>query len=80
MMAMAYFVVCSSVLALVFLTIGIGRIGPVRASPFFYTIPVLTAFGAVVLLGEALAAYHLIGMVLVMVGVYLASGRRRERG
>ena len=80
MAAMAYFIVCSSVLALVFLTIGVGRIGPVRASAFFYTIPVLTALGAVVLLGEAFAAYHLIGMVLVLIGVYLASARRATDG
>jgi len=75
--AMAYFIVCSSVLALVFLTIGVARIGPVRASAFFYTIPVLTAGLAVLLLGETLALYHLVGMVLVLAGVYLASGRRR---
>ena len=74
--AMAYFIVCSSVLALVFLTYGIARIGPVRASGLFYAVPVLTALLAVLLLGETLAAYHVVGMVLVLIGVYLSTARR----
>ena len=80
MAAMAYFIVCSSVLALVFLTIGVARIGPVRASPFFYTVPLLTALLAVPLLRETLTLYHGVGMVLALSGVYLASGRRLASG
>ena len=80
MAAMGYFIICSSVLALVFLTMGVARIGPERASPFFYTVPVLTALLAVALLGERLALFHVAGGALVLVGVYLASTRRQGAG
>ena len=68
-----YYAVFPSILALSFLIFAIKRLGPNRASAFYYLVPVMTAVMAIVLLGEALEPYHVFGTVLVLGGVYLAS-------
>ena len=68
-----YYAIFSSVLALSFLIFGIKRIGPNRASPFSYIVPVLTGVMAIAFLGETFEIYHAAGIVLVLGGVYLAS-------
>jgi len=74
-----YYSVVNSILGIVFLNIGIAHIGPGRAGVFFYLVPVITALGAVVLLGEEIKVYHLFGTVCALSGVYLA-GRSAEPG
>ena len=48
-------------------------IGPNRAAPFFHLVPVFGSAMAILLLGEKLQAFHLIGYVLVLAGVVIAS-------
>jgi drug/metabolite transporter (DMT)-like permease len=58
---------------------GVELIGPGRAGVFVNLVPIFGAFMAVVLLGEPLAAYHLIALALVVGGIVLAQrGRTRS--
>lgn len=74
-----YYSVVNSILGIVFFNIGIAHIGPGRAGVFFYLVPVTTALGAVVLLGEEIQFYHLVGSMCALSGVYLA-GRSAKPG
>ncbi|MCW5652832.1 DMT family transporter [Hydrogenophaga sp.] len=56
----------------------IGRIGVARTAVFFYWVPVFGVLGAVVLLGERLTAWHLVGFVAVMLGTWLGTQRARD--
>ena len=68
-----YIAIFGAILGLVFVNIGISRIGPGRAGAFFYLIPVFTALLAVPLLGETLRFYHFVGLVLAASGVYVTT-------
>jgi len=75
-----YYAVFPSILALSFLIFAIKRLGPNRASAFYYLVPVMTAAMAIALLGETLEPYHVFGTALVLGGVYLASAAARGNG
>jgi len=68
-----YYAILSSVLATVFLTYGIQRVGPPRASLFTHLVPVFGAILSVSLLGEPLALHHLAGFALVLAGLALCN-------
>jgi drug/metabolite transporter (DMT)-like permease len=51
---------------------GVELVGPGRAGVFVNLVPIFGAFLAVGLLGEPLAAYHLIALALVLGGIVLA--------
>jgi drug/metabolite transporter (DMT)-like permease len=72
---LAYVVIFPSTLAYLFFNRGIALIGPNRAAPFFHLVPVFGSVMAIVLLGEALRPFHLIGYALVLAGVVIASRR-----
>jgi drug/metabolite transporter (DMT)-like permease len=57
---------------------GVQAIGPGRAGAYLYLIPPFGILMAVVFLGERLHAYHLVGMLLIFAGVWMAAhgGRR----
>lgn len=74
-----YLAIFGAILGLVFVNIAISRIGPGRAGAFFYLIPVFTALLAVLLLGETLQLYHLVGLVMAASGVYVTT-RPSSRG
>lgn len=56
---------------------GIAIVGPARAGPFLYLLPVYAALLGWALLGERLAAFHAAGGALILGGVWLASARGR---
>jgi drug/metabolite transporter (DMT)-like permease len=58
---------------------GNATVGANRASIFMNLVPVFGAFMGVTLLGESFEAYHLAGMILICLGVWLVVGRRRRR-
>ena len=68
-----YVVIFSSTLAYLFFNRGIALIGPNRAAPFLHLVPVFGSAMAILLLGEQLRLYHLVGYVLVLAGVVTAS-------
>jgi drug/metabolite transporter (DMT)-like permease len=70
-----YVVVFPSALAYLFFNRGIALIGPNRAAPFFHLMPVFGSAMAILLLGEEPRLFHLIGYLLVLAGIVIASRR-----
>ena len=70
---LAYAMIFPSTLAYLFFNRGIALIGPNRAAPFFHLMPVFGSVLAIVLLGEEPRLFHLVGYVLVLGGVIIAS-------
>jgi drug/metabolite transporter (DMT)-like permease len=68
-----YVVIFPSTLAYLFFNRGIALIGPNRAAPFFHLIPVFGSAMAILLLGEQPHLFHLVGYLLVLAGVVIAS-------
>jgi drug/metabolite transporter (DMT)-like permease len=68
-----YVVIFPSALAYLFFNRGIALIGPNRAAPFFHLVPVFGSAMAIALLGEQPRLFHLVGYVLVLAGVVIAS-------
>jgi drug/metabolite transporter (DMT)-like permease len=75
----AYTVIFPSALAYLFLNRGIALIGPNRAAPFLHLVPVFGSVMAIVLLGEQLKLFHVIGYALVLAGVIIASRQGSAR-
>ncbi len=73
LMALVYVAIFPSTLAYLFFNRGIALIGPNRAAPFFHLVPVFGSAMAILLLGEQLRLFHLIGYALVLAGVVIAS-------
>jgi len=74
--AVLHIAVFNSIVALVFLNIGIVQLGPSRVAVFYYLMPVFTAFIAIAALDEALSLYHFACLALVAAGVFLSSRAR----
>jgi len=70
---LAYVLIFPSTLAYLFFNRGVALIGPNRAAPFFHLVPVFGSAMAILLLGEELRPFHLIGYALVLAGVVIAS-------
>ena len=56
---------------------GVELIGPGRAGLFVNLVPIFGALLAVVILGEPFAAYHAVGLALVLGGIWLAEPKER---
>lgn len=56
---------------------GVDILGPNRCALFMNLLPVLTAAGAIVLLGEPVRSYHVIGGAMALAGVAVAEMFRR---
>ncbi|MDJ1371909.1 DMT family transporter [Gulosibacter molinativorax] len=69
-------VVCTG-FAFICFTILIGRVGPARASIATYLIPIVAMLLGTLVAGEALHPESLSGIVLVLLGAYLASRGRK---
>jgi len=72
---LVYVIVFPSLLAHFFFFRGVELIGPNRAAPIMYTIPVFASLLAIVFLGERLYPFHIAGFALVLAGVILATRR-----
>jgi drug/metabolite transporter (DMT)-like permease len=70
-----YVMIFPSTLAYLFFNRGIALIGPNRAAPFFHLMPVFGSAMAILLLGEQPRLFHLVGYLLVLAGVVIASRR-----
>jgi drug/metabolite transporter (DMT)-like permease len=73
-----YAALFTSLLAFVAWNRGIDLIGAPRASAFLHTIPLFSAVFATTLLGEQLRLYHVVGFVMILAGVTLASRPSRQ--
>ena len=68
-----YVVIFPSILAYLFFNRGIALIGANRAAPFMHLVPVFGSAMAILLLGEQPRLFHLVGYLLVLAGVVIAS-------
>ena len=70
--AVMYLAIFPSLLAYFFWNRAVAEVGAARASLFIHLLPVFGALLATVLLGEAMQIFHLIGIILIFIGIYLA--------
>jgi drug/metabolite transporter (DMT)-like permease len=70
-----YVAIFPSVLSYLFWNHGTQRIGANRAGQFAHVVPISGILIAVLLLGEKLHLYHLLGIALVAFGIVLANYR-----
>ena len=76
---LGYVLIFPSTLAYLFFNRGIALIGPNRAAPFFHLVPVFGSAMAIMLLGEQPRLFHLVGYLLVLAGVIIASRQASAR-
>jgi drug/metabolite transporter (DMT)-like permease len=65
----------SSVLAYIFWNRGVEQVGASVAGLFVHLMPVFGVLLAWLFLGERLAAYHLVGIALILTGIWITSRR-----
>ena len=80
LLTLFYVAVFPSTVAYLCFNRGVRLIGANRAAPFFHVIPVLGAAMAIVFLGEHPQPFHVIGFVLVLTGVIVASRKPARAG
>lgn len=78
LMPLLYFAFFPGILAYAFWNYGVHRIGPARAAMFMYLTPVFASVLAGVFLGERLGLFHVVGGLLILAGLYLATRGRRD--
>ena len=76
---MLYVMIFPSTLAYLFFNRGIALIGPNRSAPFLHLVPVFGSAMAILLLGERLRLFHLLGYALVLAGIVIASRQASAR-
>ena len=78
--SVSYVALFPSLLSFLFWNRAVLLVGPNRAGQFIHLIPVFGTLLSVLLLGERLFAYHLVGIVTVASGILMATryGRRSE--
>jgi len=70
-------VVCSALAFLLLLGL-IAEIGPVKATTITYVNPAVAIIAGVLVLGEAVTVWTIIGFALVLTGSWLVTRKRRE--
>lgn len=75
MVSIAYVALFASVLAFIFWNRAVRTIGANRAGPFVHLMPVFSTILAVLFLGERLAWYHGMGILLIFVGILMTTFR-----
>ena len=67
-----YMAVFPSILAHLFWNRGVAELGAAKAGLFIHLMPLFGMLLSTIFLGEGIHAYHLTGMVLIFIGIYLA--------
>lgn len=78
MTEIVYLAVCSTVFAFLLFNWGVERIGATKASAYINLTPINAAWIAILLYGEKIAAYHLIGMAVTITGVLITTRNKVE--
>lgn len=73
--SLGYVGILASALAFWLWNRGVVRLGPARAGPYLYLMPVYGSVFSVVVLGEPVHAYQCAGAILVIAGLWLARPR-----
>lgn len=75
-MVSAYTAIFPAILSQAFFIYGVTAIGPNRAGIFVNMVPVFGALLSILILGEHLQSFHIIGMALVLGGIALAERKQ----
>ncbi|MDU0460737.1 MAG: DMT family transporter, partial [Geobacteraceae bacterium] len=75
--SMLYVGIFPSVLAYLFWNQAVVELGPNRAGLFIHLMPVFGTILSIVFLGESLQFFHLVGIGLISLGIYLTTSRRK---
>lgn len=67
-----YMAVCPSILSYLFWNCGVAELGAPRAGLFIHLMPMFGMLLSVLFLDEQLFTFHLLGIALIFVGIYLA--------
>ena len=67
-----YVSVFASTLSFYFWHYGIDKIGATKTGQFTHLMPIFGSFLAYIFLDEVLQIYHIIGMILIFIGIYLS--------
>ncbi len=68
-----YLAIFPGVLAYAFWNHGVHKVGPAKAAIFMYLMPIFASILAIIFLGESLGLYHVIGGLLILAGLILAT-------
>lgn len=71
--ALVYLAIFPSLLAYIFWNRAVAALGPGRTGLFMYLMPIFSTVLAVLLLGETFRSYHLVGMLLIFMGIALVT-------
>lgn len=74
--AIVYLGVGSSVIAFLCSNVAITTIGSSRMTSFASITTVITVIAGMIILGESVTALQIMGMILILVGVYIANGKQ----
>ena len=72
-LSLAFVAIFPSVCAILLWNSAIARIGPSRAGFYMYLTPVYAAIFAIPLLGETIGIFHIVGAILIIIGVTMSS-------
>jgi drug/metabolite transporter (DMT)-like permease len=75
--SLLYVSVFPSVLAYLFWNQAVVELGPNKAGLFIHLMPVFGTILSIVFLGESLKLFHVAGICLISLGIYLTTARRR---
>jgi drug/metabolite transporter (DMT)-like permease len=73
--SLVYVALFASVIAYICWNRGVSVVGANRAGLFMHLVPAFSAVLAIALLAEALLSYHLVGIGLIIAGIYLTTSR-----
>jgi drug/metabolite transporter (DMT)-like permease len=68
-----YVVLFAGLGAYVFWNKGVSIVGPNKAGIFLHLMPVFSSLMAIFILNEKLMSFHIIGAVIIVLGIYLSS-------
>jgi drug/metabolite transporter (DMT)-like permease len=79
LLAVAYVAIFPSILAYLCFNRGVELVGANRAGLFFHLMPVFGSLMAILFLGERFQFFHAAGLVLILVGIILATQTREKQ-
>ena len=77
-LGLSYIVICPALLAYKFYTSAVVTLGVTRTGLFFYWLPIASVILAILILGEPLQNYHIMGFVLVVCGLRLGLTKKEK--
>jgi drug/metabolite transporter (DMT)-like permease len=77
--SLLYIIIFPSILAFYFWNISTVEVGVNKAGQFTHLMPIFGAILAYLFLGEVLKSYHLVGITLIGLGIYLSIFFKREK-